>query len=301
MAFSNIGLLPNFNAFALPLQPINLGIGSDVFRTGDQSQNIGQIARSFSGADTQNDLVQQADQDRSASATNFRNIDIAAPTGAANFVNGEPRTTTIDLAGPTFARIGGAFFQDQGINQYGFAQGVDFEGNPSRAGNSVSQGSNQNTTLNATTDLSVTAPTNLNTDQPVSTILNVGNGGLVAGVQQGIVQPASELPGPPSVQNALETPTSPVALDVNDLNLLSPGVLNPLAAPHQQSSAVSALSLPTVGSMSAQDVTSGLHNGISLANSRSFIFPASIDNNVASLLSPAPGLAGLFRSVNFLA
>ncbi|MDA1139955.1 MAG: hypothetical protein O3B01_15375 [Planctomycetota bacterium] len=301
MAFSNIGFLPNFNAFALPLQPINTGIGSDVFRTGNQSQNIGQIARSFSGADTQNDLVQQADQDRSASATNFKDIDVTAPTGAANFVNGEPQTTSIELAGPKFARIGGAFFQDQGVNQYGFAQGVDFEGNPSRAGNSVSQGSNQNTTLNADTILNVTAPTNLDTDQPVSTTLNVGNGGLLAGVQQGIVQPASEVPvAPPSVVAALETPISPVSLETNVFDLLTPAFPTPVT-PQPQSSAVPFLSLPIVGSVSARDVTNGLRSGLSLANSPSFIFPASIRNNIASLLSPGPVLSGIFRSVNFLA
>ena len=299
MAFSNIGFLPNFNASVFPLRPRNSGIGTDVFRTGNQSQDIGQIARSFSGADTQNDLVQQADQDRSASASTFRDIDITAPTGAADFVNGEPRATTIELAGPTFARIGGAFFQDQGVNQYGFAQGVDFEGNPSRAANSVSQGSNQVTTLSADTDLNVTAPTNLNTDQPVSTILNVGNGGLVAGVQQGVAEPASELPAPVAVETDLETPTSPVALSAGELNLLAPVLL--AAPPEQDSSAVPVLSLPVVSSVSALDVTRGLSRGLSLANSPSFIFPASMTNNIAAQLIPAPVLDNPFGPVNLFA
>ena len=130
-------------------------------------------------------------------------------------------------------------------------------------------------------------------------ILNVGNGGLVAGVQQGVAEPASELPAPVAVETDLETPTSPVALSAGELNLLAPVLL--AAPPEQDSSAVPVLSLPVVSSVSALDVTRGLSRGLSLANSPSFIFPASMTNNIAAQLIPAPVLDNPFGPVNLFA
>ena len=128
----------------------------------DQTQDVAQDGRAFSGAQVTNDLTQTEKINQTATAENTKTIVIdpadtdGAPDGFNfNFLN---RTITQINAGNFLNRGTLNLNQRQRASQSGFAKLNDFNGNPSTVTNTVTQ-DNTGTTQTVTTKLntSITA------------------------------------------------------------------------------------------------------------------------------------------------
>jgi hypothetical protein len=117
---------------------------ADAFRSASQSQNTGQAARAFSGANVTNAQWQNADLNQVAIADNTKTVTIGAVEGtnihAANFnFNYLQRYIAGADAADWLARGAANLAQDQGGDQSAFAKLNDFEGTASTGANLLEQ------------------------------------------------------------------------------------------------------------------------------------------------------------------
>ena len=117
---------------------------ADAFRSASQSQNTGQAARAFSGANVTNEQWQIANINQTATADNTKTVTIGAVEGtnahAANFnFNYLQRYIAGADANDWLARGAANLAQDQGGDQSAFAKLNDFEGVPSTGANLLGQ------------------------------------------------------------------------------------------------------------------------------------------------------------------
>jgi len=119
-------------------------IQSDAFRSASQSQNTGQAARAFSGANVTNVQGQMATIDQTVVAKNVKTVTIAATESTnAHAANFEFNYLQKYIAGADAAdwlsRGAANVAQDQGGDQSAFAKLNDFDGVDSTAYNNLGQ------------------------------------------------------------------------------------------------------------------------------------------------------------------
>ena len=117
---------------------------ADAFRSASQSQNTGQAARAFSGAEVTNEQTQTATLTQDATAENVKNVTIGAVDGTNdhapefNFNYLQQYIAGADAA-DYLARGAANVAQDQGGDQSAFAKLENFEGDDSQARNKLVQ------------------------------------------------------------------------------------------------------------------------------------------------------------------
>jgi hypothetical protein len=135
------------------------GLQSDAFRSAAQSQNTGQAARAFSGADVTNVNAQDANLTQVASSSAEKSVTIDPVTATNPAVAGFDfnylqRYIAGAEASDLLARGALNIAQDQGGDQSAFARLMDFDGNVSTASNDLEQMAQANQIVDA--DLNAT-------------------------------------------------------------------------------------------------------------------------------------------------
>jgi len=120
------------------------GLQADAFRSASQSQQTGQAARAFSGANVTNDQTQTASLGQDVVATNSKLVTISAVEGTnEHFANFNFNYLQKYIAGADaadwLARGAANVAQAQGGDQSGFAKLEDFTGTDSTADNNLVQ------------------------------------------------------------------------------------------------------------------------------------------------------------------
>lgn len=100
---------------------------ADVSRVADQNQMVAQNSNAFSGARSVNDMTDTAVISQTAAGINNKKIEIQNPAAE----------TTAILAADFDSLVRATIEQNQGTFQGTFAQGTDFDGNPSSAVNNA--------------------------------------------------------------------------------------------------------------------------------------------------------------------
>ena len=138
---------------------------ADAFRSASQSQNTGQAARAFSGANITNEQTQTASLSQDAQAQNNKTVDIDSVTGtnlnAASFNSNylQQYIAGVDAA-DYLARGAANIAQDQGGDQSGFAKLENFSGANSTADNELYQ----NALVDQDFDVDLTAQVTVDTE-----------------------------------------------------------------------------------------------------------------------------------------
>jgi len=133
---------------------------SDVFRNANQTQDIVQAARAYSGSDVVNNLTQDEEIRQDGYALNKKEVEIEPTTVAnvpANFnFNYLQRVLTDYDAADYLSRGVANLSQNQHTGQNAFARLMDFDGIPSFAQNNLYQMEDVYQTLQADLDVDVT-------------------------------------------------------------------------------------------------------------------------------------------------
>jgi hypothetical protein len=147
------------------------GLQADAFRSASQSQQTGQAARAFSGANVTNDQTQTETLSQTVTADNTKIVTIAAVTGtnmhAANFdFNYLQQYIAGADAADWLARGAANVAQSQGGDQSGFAKLNGFLGSDiSKADNNLVQGAMVTQLFDVDLSASVTNTTVANTQE----------------------------------------------------------------------------------------------------------------------------------------
>jgi len=141
---------------------------ADAFRSASQSQNTGQAARAFSGAEVTNTETQSASLSQTATADNTKQVTIGAVTGtnehAGNFnFNYLQQYIAGADAADYLARGAANVAQDQGGDQSAFGKLENFDGKDSQAANTLTQGAGVTQLFDVDLTATVTSPTRANT------------------------------------------------------------------------------------------------------------------------------------------
>ena len=132
---------------------------SDVFRNAEQTQDIMQAARAYSGSEVVNNLSQDEELRQDGYALNTKEVDIAPPNAATappgfNY-NYLQRVITDYDAADYLSRGVANLAQNQHVGQNAFARLMDFDGIPSYAANNLHQMEDVYQTLQADLDVDV--------------------------------------------------------------------------------------------------------------------------------------------------
>ena len=107
---------------------------AEVERVADQNQMVVQDSNAFSGARSVNDMTDTAVISQAAVGTNNKEIEIQNPASGVE----QPTAVSTEILATDFDSLGRATIeQNQGAIQGAFAQGTDFDGNPSSAVNNA--------------------------------------------------------------------------------------------------------------------------------------------------------------------
>jgi bacterioferritin (cytochrome b1) len=133
---------------------------SDVFRNAQQTQDIVQAARAYSGSDVVNNLTQDEEINQDGLAVNEKEV-VIEPTTVANVPAGFnfnylQRVVTDFDAADYLSRGVANLSQNQHVGQNAFARLMDFDGIPSFAQNNLYQMEDVYQTLQADLDVDVT-------------------------------------------------------------------------------------------------------------------------------------------------